>query len=115
MKKIFYRVCNTDTQQGLWYDYQGKFTGLIHYLYSFCKNQSLKMPYDAELVGFLSATDTIESLFNWFSREDIIKLQQYGYFIYEYEATNAREYKNHWVIEKASSRPVNRIALTPIQ
>ena len=28
--KRFYRVCNTDTQQGLWYHFDGKFTGLIH-------------------------------------------------------------------------------------
>jgi hypothetical protein len=27
MKKTFYRVCHKDTLQGLWYDYQGNFTG----------------------------------------------------------------------------------------
>lgn len=27
MNNIFYRVSNVDTQQGLWYDQSGKFTG----------------------------------------------------------------------------------------
>lgn len=30
MKKVFYRVANTENEQGLWYDFKGKFTGLIH-------------------------------------------------------------------------------------
>ena len=28
-KKLFYRVANNKTQQGLWYDFNGKFTGFI--------------------------------------------------------------------------------------
>ena len=29
-EKTFYRVANTETEQGLWYDFKGQFTGLIH-------------------------------------------------------------------------------------
>ena len=28
--KRFYRVSNVETQQGLWYNFNGEFTGLIH-------------------------------------------------------------------------------------
>lgn len=85
MQKIFYRVCNPHTEQGLWYHFNGKFTGLIHNQFNFCKNNELKMDFDEELVGWLSATDSLESLYNWFTKEDIIKLQKHGWFIYKYE------------------------------
>lgn len=42
----FYRVCNLETYQGLWYDYKGNFTGLIHNEFNFCANSELKMVWD---------------------------------------------------------------------
>ena len=30
MSKLYYRIAHEDTQQGLWYDSKGNFTGLIH-------------------------------------------------------------------------------------
>jgi hypothetical protein len=33
------------------------------------------MDFDVELVGWLSATDNLEELFNWFTKEDIVELQ----------------------------------------
>ena len=68
MKKVFYRVANTETEQGLWYDFKGQFTGLIHSKFDFCMNTKLPMPFDPNIVGWLSATDTLEDLFNWFSK-----------------------------------------------
>lgn len=70
-RKVFYRVCNHDTNQGLWYDYEGNFTGLIHDKFSWCQNSDLKMDYDSELCGYLSAVTSITDLFKWFSKEDI--------------------------------------------
>jgi hypothetical protein len=32
-KKSFYRVANHETQQGLWYDFQGNFTGLMKLIF----------------------------------------------------------------------------------
>ena len=64
MPKIFYRIANKDTKQGLWYDSEGKFTGLIHNEFNFCMNRDLPMPFDPEIVGWLSATDSLEDLFN---------------------------------------------------
>lgn len=52
-EKVFYRVCNENTLRGLWYDYNGKFTGIIHNEFNFCKHKDLEMDYDPELVGWM--------------------------------------------------------------
>lgn len=106
MSKTFYRVCNPQTEQGLWYNFDGTFSGLIHDRFAFCKNSKLAMDFDPELVGWLSATDNLEDLFEWFAPEDLINLQMAGgWQIYKYEATNYRFYEKfqHWVIEQATS------------
>lgn len=103
-KKIFYRVANTETEQGLWYSFKGEFTGLIHSKFDFCMNKDLPMPYDEDIVGWLSATDEFEDLFNWFSEEDIKRLQEFGYRIAVYEATNYKFYNNHWIIKQECSK-----------
>ena len=84
----FYRVCNTETKQGLWYDFTGKFTGLIHDKFNFCENSKLEMDFDEELVGWLSATPDFDSLLVWFSIEDIKILQQFGCCIHVYETND---------------------------
>ena len=78
MTNTYYRVSHRDTNQGLWYDRKGNFTGLIHTELNFCKNKDLQMPFDPELVGWLSATKTLEELFNWFTKEDIKLLETRG-------------------------------------
>ena len=108
MKK-YYRVADTRTNQGLWYGMNGKFTGLIHGKFSFCTNSSFEMPFDEGLVGWLSATDSLEELFEWFPKIDILKLQNFGYKICEYEATEVKEYKNHLLINQQSSQLVRCI------
>lgn len=35
--KKYYRVCHKDTFQGLWYNFKGEFTGLIHGQLNFVK------------------------------------------------------------------------------
>ena len=101
--KIFYRVGNLETEQGLWYDVNGKFTGLIHDKYDFCTNSELPMPFDPDVVGWLSATDKLETLFFWFTKEDIAQLEEHDYNILVYEATEYREYENHWLIKQDTS------------
>lgn len=103
--KIFYRVSHIETQQGLWYDFKGKFTGLIHNDFTFCKNNQLKMDFDKELIGWLSAVDKLEDLWEWFSQEDIKQLQNHGWFIHKYEAENYKFYERfqHLVIEQKTS------------
>ena len=112
MSKLFYRIAHKDTQQGLWYDSEGNFTGLIHKELNFCMNRDLQMPFDSELVGWLSATDSLEDLFNWFSKEDIKRLEDYGWFITVYETDKFKQYKNHLVICQETSIIKERLPLS---
>lgn len=113
MVKEFYRVCHKETLQGLWYDFSGDFTGLIHEQFKFCLNNQLKMDFDEELVGWLSATDSLDTLCNWFPKEDIIILQKYNFFIFEFEAIESKFYDKfqHWVINQKTSVPKKMIRL----
>ena len=106
--KTFYRVCHKETLQGLWYAFNGEFTGLIHNQFSFCKNNSLEMEFDEEIVGWLSAVETIEHLFQWFTEEEITKLEEHGWFIHEFETEEVRFYERfqHYVIKQDSSRVI---------
>lgn len=109
--KTFYRVCNEQTGQGLWYGYKGNFTGLIHDKFSFCKNRELEMDFDSELVGWLSATESLEDLYNWFTVEDIEELQKYGWYVYKYETYDYKFYEKfqHYIINQVTSKRVTKI------
>jgi len=111
--KKYYRVCNKETLQGLWYDYKGQFTGLIHEEFAFCTNNKLEMDFDPEIVGWLSATDSLETLYNWFTKEDIIRLQKWGWYIHEFEAVDVKFYERfqHQVINQETSKVLRVIDL----
>jgi hypothetical protein len=108
--KTFYRVCNPESEQGLWYDFKGEFTGLIHTKFDFCVNSKLEMPFDDDLIGWLSATDTLENLWELFNDEDIKRLQEHGWYIYEYEVENYRFYDKHkhYVICQNTSKIIKK-------
>lgn len=110
-KKTFYRVCNINTGQGLWYKPNGIFSGLIHDEFNFCKNKDLEMDFDLELVGWLSTTDSLEGLYQWFTKDDIIKLQKEGWFIHEYETDDYKFYDKfqHYVIKQYNNTLVKII------
>jgi hypothetical protein len=112
-KRIFFRVSNLESQQGLWYDFKGNFTGLIHTEFDFCTNSQLRMDYDDNLRGYLSATEDIDTLYNWFTKEEILRLQSNGYFIHEFESKDYWFYEpfQHWVINQGSSILTKRIIL----
>ena len=107
-KKTFFRVCHKDTLQGLWYAFNGEFTGLIHTDFSFCQNNALRMDFDPEIVGWLSAVETLENLFFWFSELDIARLEQHGWFIHEFEAEDVKFYERfqHTIIKQDTSKVV---------
>jgi len=109
----FFRIANNITKHGLWYNQKGNFTGLVHKELSFCKSNELQMPFDSELIGFLSATRSIGELLNWFSIDEIIRLQSFGYFIYVYESYEYKFYEKfqHFVICQNSSKIIANINL----
>jgi hypothetical protein len=96
----FYRIENRETKQGLWYSYNGEFTGLIHTKFTFCKNYKLEMPYDENVVGYISVTDELTNLYFWFSKEDIEQLYQHGYKVSEYESNDIKVYPNQHLIKQ---------------
>jgi hypothetical protein len=103
-KRLFYRV-GVDTAEGLWYTPEGEFTGKIHNELNWLNASELEMPYDEEVIGYLSVVDDIEHLFQWFTEEEIIKLQELGFKVYEYEATDWKFYElyQHNLINQESS------------
>jgi hypothetical protein len=107
--KEFYRVGNLNSRQGLWYDMDGNFTGLIHGKYNFCKNNHIQMPYNKEVVGYLSACETIEQLKVWFDDEDIARLKPFGYWIMKYESSYYKKYNGHYLINQISSRLIDLV------
>jgi hypothetical protein len=109
--KVFYRVGHKDNQQGLWYTPEGVFTGSIHSEYKFCLNHALEMPYDKAIVGWISATPTLDELFQWFPIEDIRQLETFGFSILKYDAKDFKEYANHWVIKQDTSVMVQAISI----
>lgn len=110
--KRFYRVANIETNQGLWYNWDGEYTGLIHNEFDFCENRDLPMPYDKRLVGWLSATQTLDDIWYWFPKEDLHRLQKHGWYLYEYIASKYKDHENHQVIDQQTSVPVIRLILS---
>ena len=112
MKK-YYRVCHKETLQGLWYDYTGNFTGLIHNDFNFCQNAELKMEFDETIVGWLSAVEQLDDLFKWFTHDDIRQLQKHGWFIHEFEADEVMFYDRfqHLVIKQDTSRVIGIVEI----
>jgi hypothetical protein len=91
----------------------GIFTGLIHNELNFCKNNELLMDFDETIVGYLSATPTLDELFNWFTKDDILKLQEHDYYIHVFESDDYKFYDRfqHFVINKESSKLIEKIVL----
>ena len=102
----YFRVCHKDTLQGLWYDYSGNFTGLIHDKFNFCQHHQLKMDFDESIIGWLSATEKLDDLWNWFPKSDIKILQEFGWYIHEFEANDVKFYDRfqHTIIKQDTSR-----------
>lgn len=113
--RIFYRIANNETEQGLWYDFKGNFTGLIHNKFNFCTNKDLPMPFDEKIRGWLSATSELEELWFWFSKEDIQRLEEYGFYITVYSAIKYRFHNNHWVICQRTSLIQKQIRLKELK
>ncbi len=112
MTKLFYRI-GTDTNEGLWYDKNGNFTGLIHSKFDFCTNSKLEMPFDPEIVGYISVADSLEHLYQWFTKQDILKLQEHGFSILEYKSFEWKFYQpfQHNVINQHTSILTNKLIL----
>lgn len=107
---IYYRVCNTDTNQGLWYHFNGDFSGLIHSKFDFCENSQLEMEFDPEIIGWLSVAQSLDELYKWFSPADIKELQKHNWLIHEYESEDCKFYDRfqHYVIKQETAKLIRK-------
>ncbi len=110
--KLFYRI-DSDSLTGLWYNKEGLHTGLIHKELTWLGASSLTMPFEPELVGYISVTDSLEHLYTWFPKFEILKLQELGFSILEYSSNDVKFYDfyQHNVIHQKNSVLESRIKL----
>lgn len=101
--KIFYRV-GTQNGGGMWYNPDGSFHGSMNKeKFNMLQCHRVPMPFDKDIVGYLSVTDSLESLKNWFNDDDMKVLEPLGFKILAYQATDYRIHHNHWIINQESS------------
>jgi hypothetical protein len=61
------------------------------------------MHYSKDVVGYLSATETLKELENWWSDEELKILKEFDYRIVKYFANDYKYHNNHWLIKQDSS------------
>ncbi len=84
--KLF-RVENRDTEAGLWYSgLDATPSNVVHELG--LSGRNLPMGFDLSIAteNWRSAADSINTLKFWFSFEDLLKLKERGYGLYEVES-----------------------------
>lgn len=112
MKQHFYRIGRDNG--GLWYTPEGQFTGTIHTPeFQWLSASKLEMPFDKNIVGYISVADSLQHLYTWFPKEEIIKLQELGFVIEEWAATDVEFYEpyQHNVIKQDSSVLVSKLVI----
>jgi hypothetical protein len=112
MEKLFYRI-GAEDKKGLWYNTDGTFSGAIHKEFTWLNASNLNMPFENELIGYISVADSLEHLYQWFTKQEILKLQEQGFSILEYKASDYKFYDlyKHNVINQETSILHNIIIL----
>jgi len=90
-----YRVGRRLGQDGLWYDKEGRETGLIHKL---TEGNAGALPMDPHPIfnsdgyKWISTTDTVEMLPHWFSENDMRELLDQDYEVFKIEVSGYRRF-----------------------
>lgn len=108
--KFFYRIGHSDPGKGLWYDKNGKWTGFAVEKYNL-RAGAIPMEYDPLIRNWISVTDTIHKLDNWFTLDEMKVLAADGYdiIIFSLNESDKRyvEYQvphtdvKHWLVHKS--------------
>lgn len=92
--QTLYRVANKQTEEGLWYQKDGTYSGLITRVEgALC--QHVPMAFDPSIRGFLSACDNTSDMSNWFSLVDLKNLYSRGYRLYRLGVTGYNQHNGH--------------------
>lgn len=98
-----YRVEDPYRKYGIWRDFDGTVSPVFKYL-SDGKYKDMPMEnsdfYREGGKNWFSATDTPEELKAWFSTQDVIEMEDMGYSVIEFEATNVREVSEPYIENK---------------
>jgi hypothetical protein len=93
---LLYRVGNTKTNLGCWYDDEGRSTGIIHTL-SDGPAKVLPMGwhpiFSSDYRRWISATDRLADIARWFSRRDMTELLERGYALEEIAVSSYRRFQ----------------------
>lgn len=111
MQKLFFRVHHPDNL-GLWYNKDGIFTKEIEKYGIACAD--LEMDKNEEYAGgYLSCTDSLDNLFNWFTRQEIQKLEEAGYrtCVFKAEEHKFHDKYKHFLFKQEGSILVAEIQL----
>ena len=93
-----YRVENTLTDIGLWYNGFGEKTDFIVHEIQDAQCRDLPMDFDPAFKDggdWRSACDSLESMREWFSMSDLKQFTQKGYGLYTLEVPNYRMTNGH--------------------
>lgn len=117
MARLF-RVENPLSKQGLWYREDGTFNPFIQTALTNAIAKDLPMGFDpafkVEGLDWISATDSLPELKNWFSPKDLQELQSLGYSLFEFDVTRYRKLNGHAVFAKEHVLRSSRIDLSLI-
>lgn len=98
-----YRVEDPYRKHGIWRDFDETVDPVFKYLSDGkCKDMPMENSdfYREGGKNWFSATDTPEKLKAWFSTHDIIEMEDMGYSVIEFEATNVREVSEPYIENK---------------
>jgi hypothetical protein len=110
--KTFYRMSKIDCNSSFWYDFNGNFTNIIQSdALSFLNAKNIPMPYNADVLGYLSGCDTLVNLYNWFTHEEMLRLQKMEYALYKYQSSDYRHVGTHFIFNKENYLTKNIIVL----
>ena len=98
-----YRVEDPYGKHGIWRGFDGTVNPVFKYLSDGkCKDMPMENSdfYREGGKNWFSATDTPERLKVWLSTQDIIEMEDMGYSVIEFEATNVREVSEPYIENK---------------
>lgn len=106
MTRIFYRVQELGTTKGLWYDRDGIFNNRIQTKeeFGFLRHKNLPMEKDDAIpIGWLSATHSLQTLFDWFNMDELRILKSRNIYLFGYRVS----YENYMWYSKYNHYLIN--------
>lgn len=90
-----YRIENLmNPDRGLWYTRSGTLDPLVTKLRG-SSLSTLPMPLEEDVVGSFSGCESLTQMQEWFSFQDLVRLNRMGFCLFIYDVSTARTKDNH--------------------